>query len=248
MPKRSRKREHAGAHPNAEYEGTNTWKVLDRGLQALEKNDDLHLRTHRRYVIGYLTQSIASMPDRRDAMAVWLSAFGGFPPVGYVLRDYFYGRWIRLYSLPEAKRYPDTKQELAVILMRHNLVASVVLGLGAPVIGWTPHWDGRPDQSLRRWRPLTRAPRWRGTAEDLENLDGAKFFERRLTWSVGACDAELRAKADDRIGPLTLFSPVLGNAVCVYDGGLDVFLSAPVLVASIRKLFPDWISTHPEGL
>jgi hypothetical protein len=61
------------------------WGVLDSALSELESNDDLDLRTARRYVIGYLIQQLAAQGLIPPAIA--------FRPEGSAGPDPRY-RWI----------------------------------------------------------------------------------------------------------------------------------------------------------
>jgi hypothetical protein len=181
--------------------------------------------------------------------ASWEAAFEGLPPVGYMLRKNTSIPWIRLYALPGGERLPTTPEGMSEVLARENLVASCIIGVGATVTAWMTHYGEKPPLvELAQWTWAPEPPPWRADQADLETLEGSVFLERTLTWRAGALDAELRLRALDEIGPLTVFSPALGNAFCPYDGGMDVFLQTPEAVASIRRLFPDWISTHPQGL
>lgn len=179
----------------------------------------------------------------------WENAFHGLPPVGYILRRAAADRWIRLYSLPNGARLPSRPDDIAEVLRRENVVASTVLGIGATVTAWVAHQgDAPPLVDMADWIWARESPRWRGSESDLETLDGVRFLQRTLLWIPGALDEELRLRALDQLATLTIFSDVLGNAFCPYDGGMDVILQSPEPVISLSRLFPDWISTHPAGL
>ena len=184
-----------------------------------------------------------------NALGQWQHAFEGLPPLGFALRTGLRHRWIRLYSLPGGKRYPTSDDEMAELVRRHNLVASAVLGLGAPITAWVAHYGHeKPPLDLEHWTWVSETPSWRGSEADLESLEGARLLERSLIWTPNALDREWRLCADDQLASMTVFSSGLGSAFCPYDGGVDVFLGSPALVDSIRRLFPDWLSTHSAGL
>ena len=61
----------------------------------------------------------------------WKCTFDGALPAGFLLRQHFPDRWLRVHSLPEAKRYPSCAAEYEEILNRHNTVAAYVLGEGS---------------------------------------------------------------------------------------------------------------------
>src|SRR5215208_4167866 len=61
----------------------------------------------------------------------WGEHFPGSAPVGFMLRQIYDERWLRIHSLPESKRYADTVGEYAELLRRHNQVATDALGDGS---------------------------------------------------------------------------------------------------------------------
>lgn len=45
-------------HPYTEFEGTKLWRVIDKAIDDLVKNQDLTETTARRYIVGYLCKKI----------------------------------------------------------------------------------------------------------------------------------------------------------------------------------------------
>lgn len=62
--------------------GHPAWSVLDDALAELESNDDLAMRTARRYVVGYLIQQLIDRKLTPPAFAVGPEA-GGAPAPDY---------------------------------------------------------------------------------------------------------------------------------------------------------------------
>ena len=46
----------ANDHRYREYEKLCLWRVLTRGMKALESNGDIEEKTARRYIVGYLSK------------------------------------------------------------------------------------------------------------------------------------------------------------------------------------------------
>jgi len=59
---------------------------------------------------------------------------------------------------------------------------------------------------------------------------------------------ELELRALGKLGPLTFVSATTSCVVCPYEGGIDVFLPRPRLVAPVKELFRAWLPTNPHGL
>ncbi|MDB4915783.1 MAG: hypothetical protein JWM95_3427, partial [Gemmatimonadetes bacterium] len=71
-------------------------------------------------------------PADSTVLARWPEWYPDAPPVGFLLREAYPDRWLRIHSLPEAKRYPTSGFDYAELLRRHNSVAADVLGLDTP--------------------------------------------------------------------------------------------------------------------
>ncbi|MCA9708875.1 MAG: hypothetical protein KDK70_23725, partial [Myxococcales bacterium] len=71
----------------------------------------------------------------------WSERFGQTSPLGYRLRAAFPERWLRIHSLPQSKRYPDSAAELDVLLHRHRTVAAAVLSPDTPCKLLTPRYE-----------------------------------------------------------------------------------------------------------
>ena len=54
-------------------------------------------------------------------------------PVGYALRWRYVDRWTRFHSLPESKRYPDSDEEMELLVLRHMAVADTLFAEGAAI-------------------------------------------------------------------------------------------------------------------
>lgn len=156
----------------------------------------------------------------------WTAAFPGCLPVGYLLREAFEERWLRIHSLPDSTRYADTPDEWRELLHRHRTVADAVLGQGATC------WMIRPELALepheREISPFAEAL----TAFDWQTLDlgdsridgrQAVLLGVQVPWDVTTLEPVLRAVADDLTGPLLLFSMDTAQAYAPYDGGADLF-------------------------
>lgn len=58
------------SHPYEGLERTPMWNRVDQAVKALLKNGDLELKTHRKYVVGYICHKIGNLNrksgDRRN--------------------------------------------------------------------------------------------------------------------------------------------------------------------------------------
>ncbi|GLY75797.1 DUF3885 domain-containing protein [Actinoallomurus iriomotensis] len=188
---------------------------------------------------------------RFDALtALWSDRWGGAPSA-YELKDRFRDRWVRFHSLPGSKRYPDTEEQLGVVLGRHHTILQELgTAEGLYVIADSyhgPEWRWRPDRSLHPdavlWYTLT--------SEDGTELEPATEIELRASWmpyEPALLDPLLRAVADDQLGFVILAPSDLRWLYHPYDGGADLITSTVQERDAFEQRHSAWLSSHPLGL
>jgi hypothetical protein len=159
----------------------------------------------------------------------WMAHFGNVPPLGHVLRVALPDRWMRFHALPGAKRYGDTAEERAEVLVRGHAIAAAVLGDGAC---WC----------------VTGQVVW---ADDvvmpLEWRDGDMVTRFAAELVAGVDDTLLMEIADDR-GRAVYVGAVRPVVFAPYDGGFDVIMESAAQVVALRAQFLGWISARLDGL
>ena len=181
--------------------------------------------------------------------------YGNLPPVGHVLRHGLSDRWLRVHSLPEAKRYAETEAEYAELLRRHDEVAREILGHDEPALLYLHHWGTAADLAVAYSRlDWATALDWHETmrtvctSPDLLLPEGLCIAGFSIRWSPHAWDAMLRDVADDRVRSVVLVHPKTGEAYAPYDGGADLFLADSGRVAALAVRWSEWLSERPDGL
>jgi hypothetical protein len=163
-------------------------------------------------------------------------------------------RWLRIHSLPDSKRYPESEAEYDEMLRRQNAVAQTVLGSPSDclLIVWRiarefdpVDWDAE-GQSIGVALSPTNA--W-GRLEDEDNPPAFyEFAVAHVVWALHAFDALIRAVADERQYGLLFFSGVTHQAYAPYDGGADLFVATTQRRDELRALWADWLSERDDGL
>lgn len=180
-------------------------------------------------------------------LASWQRAYPGVAPVGFLCRRALPQRWVRTHSLAEAKRYPDSPQELAQALARYNATAAHVLGEGRDGLLFLARFGEetrlRDDEAaqLRALRPVHVLGHGRDD-------DAIQVFAAPVRWRSGAFDALLAGIAEEGTGSTLFFDPAGGGAFAPYDGGADHFLASPEQAAQMKARFAAWLSPRPDGL
>lgn len=82
------------------------------------------------------TNSVMSGPEllasHPDFMARWERWYPHAPPVGFLLRESYGDRWLRIHTMQESKRTPSSGWDYAELVRRYNTVAEHVLGDRSP--------------------------------------------------------------------------------------------------------------------
>src|SRR6218665_1220013 len=180
-------------------------------------------------------------------IAAWQNAFGPSLPAGFLCRETLADRWLRIHSLPESKRYAETAAERTELLRRQNAVASYVLGEIAEcqliVTRFGEHSTWLPSEAV----PLDgKTPEYLLSVDD--DGDELHFFGLQVAWCNGAFDELIAAVADDQTGPLLLANIQRRSIYAPYDGGADLFFSAPEDASAARTQFQRWLSFRVDGL
>jgi hypothetical protein len=195
-------------------------------------------------------------PLPNDFPIRWATWYDDVAPLGFMLRNVFSDRWLRIHSLPNAKHSPTTESEYAELLRRHNAVATSLLGDGeqCAVLVFGP-LDKARLPGLGRRVGLTRgslpfiarlpSERWGEEAGVVVQPMG--LFGGTVTWSAGRFDRFIIAVADELASGL-LVNLASGRAYAPYDGGADLFWATEIERDAARARYRSWLSQDPSGL
>jgi hypothetical protein len=166
----------------------------------------------------------------------WNEHFPESAPVGYLLRQIYPERWLRIHSLPESKRYADTAEEYVELLRRHNEVATDVLGAGSQCYLIEGFWV-ESDEGGGGW---------------VLTVEGEELPLRlevtETTWDYGRFDALLREVADWTRANVVFASRESGRIYAPYDGGADLICRDEQERHKFKGAYRAWLSRHPAGL
>jgi hypothetical protein len=162
--------------------------------------------------------------DASEIAFGWKRAFGDFLPIGYVCREHLRDRWVRVHSLPDSKRYPESEAEYLELLRRHNEVATAVLGDGADCVLFMVVF-GRPPEVLdpvfgpiMTESGLIQVNELTARADPDPESPLARVGAIPVQWRSAQFDPALRAVAEDR-GRVLFANLSSGTAYAPYDGG-----------------------------
>lgn len=193
--------------------------------------------------------------EKMELDEVWTQSFGDTEPLAHLIRARFSTRWVRLHSLPHAKRYPDTEEEMAIVLSRHNAVIDWLVDaeeqLALLSTGYSEEELPTCSEFSGHSLPLEEIP-WRSVPmhemdDGLEHPSYWHVFRSSVAWRSGALDAVFRLVAEDSVANVMLLSTG-GWLYHPYDGGADVILPFTLQRERLITEFSGWVSSHPLGL
>lgn len=191
----------------------------------------------------------------------WAQNWPGIPPEAHLLKHHFPERWVRFHSLPESKRYPDTKDEYRIILKRHHTVLDELCDhlTDLLIMTWATSETRHPVRKSNIVQATPPARRWQ-TFEDPFDQPADEHatepdwtvwrsvFIGRIPRTPEALDPVLRLVADDQTESVMLAPEHFHWLYHPYDGGADVLLPTTAERDALRERHRSWLSDRADGL
>ncbi len=186
-----------------------------------------------------------------DFFSRWEANFQHVPPLAWKLREQFKDQWLRLYSLPNGKRYPDTPEEVYTILYRFNAIMNeIVCQTDIEVVLMIPIPS---EMEGSRYKPAEVPDFGMYDSFKISIQDEGSYDEewvilkKMFYWKPNTLDEIVRRVADDKI-----LCPIIvidnKSIISPYDGGTDLITPDEDRLRSIRSKFADWTSNLSSGL
>ena len=173
-----------------------------------------------------------------EVARLWRDAFGETQP-GHDMA------WqLRFHSLPHAKQYPDSPDEYAELLRRHNEVASAVLGEGGEcllLVGLWPPTDLAVEANRLPERADLEFVEVSGLPTSVDEENGTRFMAAAVRWCSGCFDDVIRDVADERLPVVVFANLARASAYKPYDGGGDVICASAEDLAELSQRFGAWL-------
>jgi hypothetical protein len=169
----------------------------------------------------------------------WQQNYPETPPITYHFKRHLTPRWVRIYSLPEAQRYPNNQADLDILLARQNAVIDHLVPQGQP-IQFVFNWLGR-DMQLFQSVQLTRL----GVFHDVAAETSYDSWLLNDGWEKDKFNSWLTMIADEQMRGFILATDCI---ISPYDGGMDIILKDVPTAQAFKRHFPGWISPREDGL
>lgn len=172
-------------------------------------------------------------------------------PISHTLKYSEQKNWVRLHTLPQAKRYSETEAEKETICFRQNSIAEFILGGGSKCRNYYCELEGAEanpnlqqilSRDFDKFRNSTKSEYF---SEDYEGNCVIHCFDS--IWQTNSFNRVLFALANDELKSVIWMSAQTGAIFAPYDGGIDLILPSIEQCNKAREKFKDWISSHPAG-
>jgi hypothetical protein len=174
----------------------------------------------------------------------WTVAHPSAEPHGASLRAALPDRWLRIHSLPNGKRYPDTLDEEAVVVRRHRAAIERVFGRQKILVFFSA-WPDQDPEVRHGFDPFERyvipPGAWSDTPRIVEVAGPVPSHDARLNQLIVDI-------AHDEMAGVLLASDDLSALVGLYDGGADLFFRDVESRDNAAEAFREWTSARPDGL
>lgn len=183
----------------------------------------------------------------------WSEDYSKSSPAGFMLREAYPERWLRIHSLQNSKRYPDNKTDEEELLFRHIKSAKHVLD--GDLVLFVSVYDDNPDAPLN-------GPEWikdfdfevvesKNIAEGGDDDDDPYYlntFGAKFNWDEGLFREIILDVAKENVGPVVFLSRTSKGVFAPYDGGADLFYINEVKKLQAQVELKDWTSSREDGL
>jgi hypothetical protein len=189
----------------------------------------------------------------------WTENFAETPPINHLFKHLLKERWLRIHSLPEAKRYADTAEEWAELLARQHTLFHDLMPGNQPfylLLGLYTQGENVFDKSIFEDYDFFKTLTFNELAKvDLYKMTGDWYDEGMFYTPYFAevnnqpsdFDTILKAIANDEIRVFFL-NTEQNCIIAPYDGGVDLILKDEKTRLFYSKKYENWLSERADGL
>lgn len=190
-----------------------------------------------------------------EVQYAWSTLFPDCPPVRHLLRRVYADRWLRVHSLPDAKRLPSGHEDEEELLRRHELIAERQLSSGgecALVIAYANGYGGQDEppsvtafgvEVVDGW-----GSQWMTEPRFEDEFEDVVLASARFNYRPGLLMSLVLDVAYGRTAPLLFVALGSGRVYSPYDGGADLFFEHSVARDAAHAQLSAWVSRRPDGL
>ncbi len=167
----------------------------------------------------------------------WAESYPKTPPIGYLFKHNLPERWVRFHSLPESKRYAETKAEWDILLQRQNDILDYLIPQNTEIKVVI--------NSINSGHFLFQMFDFENIGVLIHDEMTFQSFVAETIWQSGGLNPLLIEIADDNIRAFIIAPDCI---IAPYDGGVDVILKDNSTKNALKIKFSDWLSQREDGL
>jgi hypothetical protein len=189
----------------------------------------------------------------------WAENFAETPPINHLFKHLLNEKWLRIHSLPEAKRYADTDEDWAELFERQHTLFQDLMPTDEPfylILGLYSQGENVFDKSIFEDYDFFKTL----TFNELEKVDLYKmsgdWYDESMFYTPyfaevknqpSDFDTILKAIANDEIRVFFLNSK--NNCIIApYDGGVDLILENEETRIFYKEKYGKWLPEREDGL
>jgi hypothetical protein len=184
-------------------------------------------------------KSINNIHSKESFLSYWNKLYPETPPINYFFKERLKKRWLRIHSLPESKRYAETKEEWDILLLRQNTIISDLIENEAPINVVVNFIE--IDNYLFKSFDFINI----GVYTDMERETVFQSFLFETTWQAYTLDSLLKMIAQDE---MRAFIIAKDSLIAPYDGGVDLIFKDGYTKGVYKEKYKTWLSKREDGL
>jgi hypothetical protein len=177
--------------------------------------------------------------SKETFLTYWNKHYPETPPINYFFKHRLQERWLRIHSLPYAKRYADTDEEWDILLHRQNTVLTDLIEDGA-VIKIVVNFTEITNPLFNEFNFINI-----GVFVDREAETVFQSFLFETEWQINTLNLMLKMIAQDEMRAYIIAKDCL---IAPYDGGMDLIFKDAHTRDLYKKQYQPWLSAREDGL
>ncbi len=189
----------------------------------------------------------------------WDTNFPNTPLINHLFKHNLKERWLRIHSLPEAKRYAETAEEWAILLARQNTIFSDLMPKNTEICivsGIYSNEDKEFDKHVFDKLPYFKTLIFKELADLKMNKiskdwcdEGVSFTPcfAKAIYTPNTFDDILKSIANDE-WRLFFVDTKTNTIIAPYDGGVDIIFANENDLIFYKNKYKNWLSEREDGL
>ncbi|MCP4180267.1 MAG: hypothetical protein GY756_21095 [bacterium] len=175
----------------------------------------------------------------------WKSISPKIPPVAYLLKHIYPEKWIRIHSLPNSKRYPECKSEIATMNHRNISLIKYLSGKHDKLYIFGSKYP-KNDLARKSFKYLKRLTKKLSLFNfpPVTECDGYEIPKLEIysgLFHTSKLKKLLKYTSVELLSNITIANFDSNFLYHPYDGGFDLIINDNEIIGDIKLKFGDWL-------